>query len=159
MDQGNNQQTPPVSTAPQDQSIVAKQPVSSQLAEPAEPIEQAQAISGPTKEHPSMTNVPSQEPLISPTEIEPKLPPELKEAGVRVIAPKDQPQVTPELIKIGVEPVKTAVLLPIQPPVSNLPLDDAFANQIIKTHPFVDSIYWLAKLILEQAKKMHSSLS
>lgn len=164
MDQGNNTSQTVASAAPASlpaegnsdslksptaQQATSQDPTKNQVNPEEEIIGSADKEAGP------VVSGDKQE-IIRSSESEPVLTAELQEAGVAVVADKDEINVDPVLKAHGVMPVKTAVK-----PVDINPtdkIDEVKAIEIRKTHHFIDSVYWLATLIIEEAKKIHRKI-
>jgi hypothetical protein len=149
MDQGTNQQNVQSTIAP----IPDKQ--SDGMAQQPQ-----QPIGNPSKEHSPIVGQSINQEMIRPTEQEPVLAPELKDAGVTIVQSQEHIQLNPDLKAVGVAPVKTAI--PVQATSSDmiqLPMTEKEAERVAKTHPAIDSIRWLATLIIEQARKIHRSFN
>lgn len=158
MDQGSTPISVPSNPVqPADQQQVA-QPVQAQPATTQVITTPVEPVSSPVKEHLTLS-----QPLITeavqPAEPEPVLAPELKEAGVVVMPNPEEIKVQPELKTIGISPVKTAVpVKSAQDTIPNAPVDEKTALKIMKTHHPIDSIRWLATLVVEQAQKLNKKL-
>jgi hypothetical protein len=121
--------------------------------------EPEQPISGPGKEFGSIPAADVKE-YILPAQPEVKLPSEIKEAGVSPSPNTEQPRIqsdasNPSPIVLAKEsvPVQTNPQGIIQ-----LPMQEEKAVEVVKTSKPMESIRWLATLIIEQAKRAHKLL-
>ncbi|HSX40519.1 MAG TPA: hypothetical protein VLF68_02805 [Candidatus Saccharimonadales bacterium] len=108
-------------------------------------------ISTPNKESVGGVSVDTSD-LITPSEVEPQLHPEVQEAGVETVS--DKPQLTDEHAKIGIKVSADATPVATSPTgMVQLPMTQAQAQATIKkTKNVKESIVWLASLILRQLK-------
>ncbi len=119
-------------------SSVAQQPNNISLSTQLPP-----SVGGVSKEHAPISQIITES--IKPTEQEPVLAPELKEAGIESIAQTDNVQIPTEVNVAGVEPVKTAVPVSISPSSSvALSMTEEEVASNIKTNPPNSSVRWLA---------------
>lgn len=89
---------------------------------------------------------------ITPSEHEPNLHPEVKEAGVEVIS--ETPRITVEHQKAGIELAKESVPVKTQP-TGSITLTPSQAQRLSKSGNVNDSISWLAKLLIKHFKKIN----
>ncbi len=117
------------------------------------------AMSGPLKEFGPTVAAPVAE-VLTPSDVEPDIPQEVKEAGVEASPNTEQPKIPQQVQQLtGIKPVSDAVPVPTAPSDTiQLPMPEPEAEQVIKTKKVADSIRWLATLILEQAKRAHGKL-
>ncbi len=111
-----------------------------------------QPISIPHREHILPTSSQSEtSALITPSEQEPQIPKEIEHIVEKV---ENQPVLTEEHKKIGLELAKEATLAVTQPiGIVQLPMTEEEALKVIKLHTKIsNSILWLAKLVLKQIK-------
>ncbi len=111
------------------------------------------AVSGPLKEFGPSVAVPAE--IIMPTDVEPDIPQEVKEAGVEASPNTEQPNISQAVQHItGIQPARDAVPVPVTPSTTiQLPMAEADAVQIIKTRSVAEAIRWFATLILRQTKR------
>lgn len=129
----------------------------SQQSDVSAPPVGIQPVGGPREQGPSSQMNASE--IVIPTEVEPVVSPEVKEAGVITVPNQEQIHVSPELKNAGVAAVKTAVPVQTTPSYSiQLPITEEEAKKNIKIHPVFDSARWLSTQILEQFKKMHKAV-
>lgn len=156
MDQGTNlgQSVQPVVS--QQQVPEDQQTQTEQKQQPQSP----QTVSSSGKElAPVALEERNSQEIVVPTESEPILSPEVKEAGVTHVPSHEQIQVVPELQAVGVAPVKTAVSVQVAPSDKiQLPMTVIEAENTVKTHTTADSVRWFAALVLEHIKRMHQAL-
>lgn len=125
-----------------------------------------EALSGPTKESAPMAvkteapvadaSVDSAQEVVMPTETAPDIAPELKEIGVEDTSGSEQPKVPQQQAPqdVTIELAKESTPVPSAPTgLVQIPMDEKYAEEVIKTHPVIDSIRWLAEFIREQVKK------
>jgi hypothetical protein len=94
------------------------------------------------------------EPLVSPSETEPKLHPEVEAAGVKIV--DEKPKVTEEHLKIGLSHAKESTPVATEPTGKiQYPISESDAKKALKTHQKVkQSIAWLALSVLRQIDMM-----
>jgi hypothetical protein len=111
------------------------------------------AVSGPLKEFGPSVAVPAE--IVMPTDVEPDIPQEVKEAGVEASPNTEQPKISQSVQHAtGIQPAHDAVPVPITPSdMIKLPMAEADAVQIIKTRSVAEAIRWFATLILRQTKR------
>lgn len=140
----------------QDKAVPEEPVISIQSDIPTPP----NAISGPMREFgPSISTTTAE--FVKPTEAAPEVPQDAKEAGVEVSPNTDQPNISPQVQKLtGLQPVNDAVPVPTAPSdMIELPIPEAEAAQMVKTKNVLDSIRWLATLVVQQAKRAHGQLT
>lgn len=146
-DQNQNNQQPITSTNAQ-QPVPQQGDVFQAQSVPSVPP----PISIPQKEQePISTGVSQAVEFISPTEKEPVLHQEVKDAGVEATP---QPSVSQIAKELGVEQIKENTPVEVDPiKFMKLPITSGSAKQVVsQTGRFRDSILWLAMLILRQIK-------
>lgn len=108
-------------------------------------------ISGPHKEmSPVVTEAPVQEYVApsSPQEIEPVLPPEVKEAGVEAVTNNEFPKLSEEDRKAGIAPAPEATPVTDVSQQHSVQLPSPLqVEQTIKTTTVQDSAHWHATLL------------
>ena len=116
------------------------------------------AMSGPMKEFGPPSAPPTE--LVMPTEAAPDIPQEVKEAGVEESPNTEQPNIPQQVQQTtGIQPAHEAVPVPTAPSDTiQLPMPEIDAVETIKKHKVIDSIRWLATLVVEQAKRAHGQL-
>ncbi len=128
-----------------------KKPINDQNAQTIQPQIPQQPISGGHKEHAPIRTEETKVEYVHPSEVEPRLPQEVKEAGVEVNKPPTLPQVVRhsgvalqgEAIPAGQEPAQEITL----------PLTSAQATQAIHDNNTSDSIFWIASILIKLIKK------
>lgn len=151
-------QNPSPTQNPQDNTIPVPSTPPVQQTDVPTPPAGVQPVGGSREQGSSSQSINSE--VVMPTEVEPVISPEVKEAGVEAVPNKYQIQIKPELKNVGVTAVKTAVPVPTAPSGSiQLPMTEEEARKNIKTHPVFDSARWLSTQILEQLKKMHKAFN
>lgn len=145
---------PPAAPVPEEVKVAEELP-SLQSDIPTPP----NAMSGPLKEFGPTLAAPVAE-VLTPSDAEPDIPQEVKEAGVEASPNTEQPNISPQVQQLtGIKPVSDAVPLPTAPSDTiQLPMPEPEAEQLIKTKKVADSIRWLATLIVEQTKRAHGKL-
>jgi hypothetical protein len=183
---GNEQSVQPpqqVQPDPVQQPPVLEPPVVTAPSEPPVPVEEAvenislksdipvppEAVSGPGKEFgpakkveaSSDTSANIAQEIIKPSETAPELPKEVKEAGVEVSPSTDQPNIPKATQQtIGLELAKESTPVLTSPTgLVQIPMDEVHAAEIVKTHPVVDSVRWLAVMIIQQIKRAHEKVT
>lgn len=98
---------------------------------------------------------------ITPSEVEPTIPMEVAEHGVEAIVNPEVPSLPEEVKQAGVEPAKDVTPVVTNPQGTvHLPMTIQEAKKTVKFHKKIgDSLYWLATLILKQAKVMHRKIN
>ncbi len=110
-------------------------------------------VSGPLKEHAPL-ETPSVE-YIKPTEVEPTLHPEVKEAGVEISPNLDRPPLTDEHQRLGIENAKESIPVSVsQTPSAQLPYTQEQIEMLKKNTSKDDSKHWLVILIEYLSKKL-----
>ena len=155
MDQNSaSPQNPPVNTATQSNPMPVMQPVVSPT-----PPATIQPISGP-KEYVPSSNQPIAAEIVKPTETEPIISPEVKEAGAEVVPNSEHIDIKTELKEAGVEPIKTAAPVLVAPTGSIvLPMTEEEAIKTIKTAPPTFSARWLATEVTKHLLRVHKLLT
>ncbi len=96
---------------------------------------------------------------IQPSQPEVTLSEEVKEAGVQPSPNTSQPALPPQQKHPQITLAKESVPVQTNPQgVIQLPMQEDRAIEVIKTNKPMESVRWLATLILEQAKKAHRLL-
>lgn len=99
---------------------------------------------------------------LAPSESEPTLDNEVAEAGVEKVPSVEQPKLTIEDKRAGLDHAKAAVPVAQAPTgaviLPNAPMTEAEAVMVEKTTKFDDSKHWLAALVLEQFKRARELL-
>lgn len=122
---------------------VQDQPVGSQPRQHASPVGNAQKETEP---------IPQQDAFLEPTDREPLLHPELKEAGIETV--KTEPQLTLEDKKAGLSLAKESILHPLQPTgVVTLPMTAGEEQKIAKSIGPTHSFRWLIEMYQKIRKK------
>lgn len=157
MDQSaqNQQTTPSQQTV---QKVIQEQTIDANKVSSSETNKQPENLTGSSAKEvaPTTSGVNNTSEVVKPTETEPIIVSELKEAGVKVTPNLNQP-VIPKEVKEIVTPVKTAVPVSTEPTgLIQLPFDETKAKEIAKKSNVTQSIKWLAMLIVEQAQKTHA---
>lgn len=112
------------------------------------------SISGASKEHAPIPITATTE-IIKPTDQEPVLAPELKEAGVETVPEANEMQIPQEVKEAGVEPVKTAAPVPAATSINDsLPMTEKEAINKIKTNPPNSSVRWFATEINKHYRRI-----
>jgi len=112
------------------------------------------SISGASKEHAPIPVTAATE-IIKPTEQEPVLAPELKEAGVETVPEADKLQIPQDLKAAGVEVIKTAAPVPVATSINDsLPMTEKEAISKIKTNPPNSSVRWFATEINKHYRRL-----
>ena len=124
-----------------------------QTQQPVQPVAAPTPVSLPQKEQAPIISKDLEAELIKPSEPEPKIPQEVKDAGVEAV--KETPHLTDEHKALGIEhakestPVLTAPLGKVK-----LPITEGEALNIIKTTKVSDSKHWFAVLIEKIYKQL-----
>ena len=115
-------------------------------------------VSVPQKEFEAIPSPLNNQEVVKPTELEPKLNQEVKEAGVEVVSEK--PVLDHKHGEIGVIHSHESITVQTEPSgIVQLPMTAQQAQNIIKTHKGIaDSIVWLAVLVLRQIKIMRNKV-
>lgn len=94
----------------------------------------------------------AKEPLVKASEEEPKLHPEVSEAGVEIVTEK--PKLDEKHFEVGIEHAKESTPVKTEPSDKiEFPMSAQKANQIVKSHKNIkDSILWLAIAVLRQLR-------
>lgn len=170
--QAQNTQQVPMQQAPSAAQVVSDatdvvQDVTQQQV-PVTPVDQPLpqqapqqiSVTGPHKEFAPHAPIQPFDSGIRASEVEPVLEPEVTEAGVAVVSNIETPQITDDHKAIGILPAKDAVPVHTSPLGHvQLPMDEAQAKEVIKTHPVYDSVRWFAMLVVEQIEKAKKALS
>lgn len=113
-------------------------------------------VSGPLKEMAPIPQAPVTE-YVRPSEVEPQLPDEVKEAGMEVVENKERPQLTADHKALGIEHAKESVPVVVSPTSSvQLPYTLQDAKLIEKQVPRTESRHWLAALTEYIWRKMQA---
>ncbi len=141
-----NTQQPQAFSQAQDQSLPSQ---AQQQENISLPIPHASVSSGLKEAEPVVhpEPVPVQTEVLTPSEQEPTLHEEVKEAGVEKVS--QHPELTPEDKKAGLEASKEATPVVTQPSGAvKLPMTAQEAENAVKHYSITDSAKWLGKLIL-----------
>lgn len=160
MDQpGQNQSIP--SVLPQQPAMPATQAGLAPVQEPPVKQEHQMPVSGHNKEAGFSVTVSEASAVApSPQESMPEIPPEVKEAGVEAAIDTQKVQVPQPVQQLtGVTPAKADVPVVPVPVVTVGNMNDIEAEQVVKTRPVTDSMRWLAMLVVEHAKRVHSKVT
>lgn len=114
-----------------------------QVQQPAPQV----AVSGPHKEHAPVTIEAPVAEYMQPTEVEPVLQPEVKEAGVEIVEQQERPEITVEQKSMGVS--HAPPVMPVSVPQAQtvtLPYTPEQVATLAKTTKVEDSDHWLVLL-------------
>lgn len=112
-----------------------------------EGVGQKQTVANTTKE---AEPIAATEPLIIPSETEPRLHPEVEAAGVEIV--NEKPKITEEHLKVGLNHAKESTSVKVEPSDRiQYPISESDAKKALKVHQKVKkSIAWLALSVLRQ---------
>ena len=123
----------------------------SQSAQPVQPVVDNVSVTAAQKEYEPVSVAPVSAESITPSELEPQINPEVREAGVESVP--HLPKLTEEHKNLGIEPAKESVPVSIQPSGKIQLPSKKEAEDMKKKGGSGDSFYWLATEFLKQILK------